>query len=345
MPGGRGSVADETFNDQVAATYGDQSHALLACARYELLKAGIPASRMTADDLVQEAVVVALTNQEKAPIRSLGGYLRAVIRHRARDEARRRGVADPVDTTAIEPRGVLWVSAVEDDVAARLDVEKALRGMSPQQRRLILLAKGAGYTQQELADFTKLNRGTVSRHIARATQVLAATMAAAFVAMTMLFGLGRFVAIPVASQPGPYEFGSPLFMPWLLVGATGIGAYGAHRLLKWRRETALRRTDVLQALIDVRHVVTSGSESSGSFPPATIYAAKLGIPVRWINEKTLRKGKLPTPRSKEEAVEGFRLRIHLPNSRDVEVVRSGRGENEVHYRRSKASSPAWIPGT
>ena len=85
-------------------------------------------------------------------------------------------------------------------------------------------------------------------------------------------------------------------------------------------------------MLAVRHVVTADYESPEGFPPARRYADELSVPPRWINEKTLRKGKLPTPRSKEEANMGFHLPIHLPDARSVERVRQGRRQNEVLYR-------------
>ncbi|MGW1137047.1 RNA polymerase sigma factor [Streptomyces zhihengii] len=334
-------MADETLADRIEATYGEQGDALLACARYELLKAGIPPSRMSPEDLVQEAVVVALTNRERTAIRNLGAYLRAVIRNRVRDEERRRGVADPLDTAESAPVKVLWVSPVEDDIAGRVDLERALASMSPQQRRLLLLAKGYGYTHRELADFTRLNRGTIATHLARATAVLAAAMAAAFAGLTTLFGLGRVVAIPVASAPGAWGPDGPLFAPWVLTGTALAGICGLNEWLRRTRRTALRRTDVLRGMIAVKHLVHPASSRA----EAKHYARELGIPPGWIDEKTLRKGRLPAPRSIDEANDGFHLPLFLPSSgRSVRWIKPGQRNNElVHVpTRSTASSG---PGT
>ncbi|WP_327364421.1 RNA polymerase sigma factor [Streptomyces sp. NBC_01296] len=187
--------------------YERKGRVLVRHARRCLKEAGIPASRVGAEDIVQNAIMIALVNHDKKPIEDLGAYVYKVIANQVRDEARRRGVADPIDST--EPgtadARVLWVSQVDDDVASRLDAEKALGKMSPQQRRLILLSKGVGYSHEELAQATGLHRGTIGRHIARATRALTTALG------TMLVAGFFFVAtyVPTFTFPAPGPAGPP----------------------------------------------------------------------------------------------------------------------------------------
>ncbi|NXY96618.1 sigma-70 family RNA polymerase sigma factor [Streptomyces sp. BR123] len=129
--------------------YKARGRGLVHFARGLLKAEGIPDSRVSAEDIVQDAIVITLVNSQKYPVSNPGSYASRVIVNLVRDEARRKGVADPLHDPrgpAAEHRKVLWVSQVEEDVDGRLDAEKVLREMSPQQRRLILLAKGVGFS-------------------------------------------------------------------------------------------------------------------------------------------------------------------------------------------------------
>ncbi|MFE6713877.1 restriction endonuclease [Streptomyces sp. NPDC057695] len=162
------------FHERVVRVYRDMGRALVRLARCQLSAEKLPVSRTDAEDIVQDALVIVLTYGPAKEIDNIYGYLCAVARNQVRDAGRRRGV-DPIDTTdrAAEGNKPLWVSDVEEDIGGRLDVERALHQMSPQQRRLILSSKGVGYTHAELATITALHKGTVATHIRRATALLA----------------------------------------------------------------------------------------------------------------------------------------------------------------------------
>jgi RNA polymerase sigma factor (sigma-70 family) len=291
------------FDDLVTGYYHAKGRALVRFTQKCLRDANIPASRVSAEDVVQDAVVIALINQKKAPIRDLGAYLHEVIRNRVRDEKRRRGVADPIDATSHEAarHRVFWVSEV-DDVDGRLDAEGALRKMSPQQRRLILLAKGAGYSHQELAQLTKLHRGTVSQHINRATKLLIAAVSTNVVAAVLLVGwFAAHESIRVASKHHPLlHYVSEGWVPLMLV-ATGLAAYYA---VLWPLTTMLRRVDRRSEVLNLMIGVTGElkARAGGSMPTPADYAARLGISEKWISSSTLRVGRVDPSLAQDSAL-------------------------------------------
>ncbi|GGW62803.1 RNA polymerase sigma factor [Streptomyces xantholiticus] len=288
--------SDETsFADVVEALYDRKGKALVRFTHKCLRDENIPPSRISAEDLVQDAIVTALVNHKKEPIRDLGAYLHQVIKRRVRDEKRRRGVANPIDATGheAERHKVLWVSEV-DDVDGRLDAEEALRSMSPQQRRLVLLAKGAGYSHQELAQLTNLHRGTVAQHISRATKVLM-TAIGTNVAAAILWG-GWCVANEsirvAAAEPGTTlgDVRDWLLVPLLAI-ATGAAVFFALEWAFGRMQRGVdRRTDALNRMIEVTHEVKK--QAGGRTPTPADYAARLDMPEKWISTSTLRVGRV-----------------------------------------------------
>ncbi|MFJ9683958.1 RNA polymerase sigma factor [Streptomyces sp. NPDC101194] len=212
--------------DVVSAMYLEKKPELLGHARRCLAKESIPESRLSAEDVVQDAFVVTLANHEKTPIRNLAGYAYKVISGRVRDESRRVGVARPFD-----PMQFIRVSeVVSEDVDGRLDVMNGLASLSPQQRRLVMLAKGYGFTHAQLAEMTGLGRGTVASHVARATRTLASLLAAVS-ATIVCGGLLGWLAFHGSSRLAPLgNAGAKIFeaienyrfaLMWLLVPVGG----------------------------------------------------------------------------------------------------------------------------
>ncbi|MFE5943149.1 RNA polymerase sigma factor [Streptomyces sp. NPDC056480] len=293
------------LGDVVAEVYNLLGPRMVTRARSLLQMHGIPESRLSAEDVVQDAIVVVLSKKESGhPILRVDRYLYGIISNQVSDEVKRRGYADPVDTTthsAGRPR-VLWVSEVEeaDDVADRLDTHSVLRAMSPQQRRLILLAKGVGYSHAELARLTDLHRGSISRHIARASQVLATalgtTTAVVITAITFVVGYVLVSKQPsTVGGPPPVDAWERSFLPVLLVAFVGIPAVlfglilAARWLLNRVRTNGLRRAQVLRAITDAQEEVQA--KVGQSFPSPGDYADHLGIPRRWISRSTLYRGR------------------------------------------------------
>ncbi|MFC8536800.1 sigma-70 family RNA polymerase sigma factor [Streptomyces sp. NPDC057249] len=173
--------------------FAEKHEDLLAHARRCLAKENIPESRLGAEDLVQEAMTVTLANHSKQSIENLAGYVYKVISNKVRDESRRIGVAQPIDTShhSVDQNRFIHVSALEevgqDEAADYLDLENALLTLPEQQQRMVMLAKGFDYTHAEIADITGLHKGTISQHIRRGTRAL--TILLTGTASCLLFAL------------------------------------------------------------------------------------------------------------------------------------------------------------
>ncbi|MFE1960255.1 RNA polymerase sigma factor [Streptomyces sp. NPDC059479] len=179
-----GDDRQKTPEGEISAVYREKRTDLLRHARRCLARAGLPESRLDADDLFHEAVVVTMANHAEKPIGNLAGYMYTVIANKVRDERRRVGTAEPVDMTlySLDQASFVHISAVEEitpeDVADRVDLGNALRELPEQQRRMVTMAKALGYSQAEIAEVTRLHPGTVAQHVRRATRTLAVFMKA-----------------------------------------------------------------------------------------------------------------------------------------------------------------------
>ncbi|MFF4557914.1 RNA polymerase sigma factor [Streptomyces sp. NPDC001422] len=283
--------------ESVAEFYEALGPRLVARARRLLKRNNIPESRLTAEDVVQDALVVVLSKQgRRNEIRQLDRYLYGIITNRINDEVRRLGVSDPIDPTAshVGKQKVLWVSEVEDadDVTDRLDAHRVLKEMAPQQRRLILLAKGVGYSHAELAELTGLHRGTVARHISRATQTLTSALGSAIAALAAIFvssaisGRGVDQWLPSSAPSGSWSWwwawGEPVARLLTLIFMVFVTRWAVVSA----RRVKLRRAHVLQAMVDGQAAVVeaAASDSEPSRPPGlNHYAQVLGLPERWVN--------------------------------------------------------------
>ncbi|MFE5495305.1 RNA polymerase sigma factor [Streptomyces virginiae] len=288
-------VDRNAIEDDIADMYRAKGRVLVRHARRRLKEAGIPASRVGAEDIVQDAIVITLVNDQKKHIDNLGAYAYEVVGNLVRDEAKRRGVTTPFDAT--EPgttaRKVLWVSPVEDDVAGRLDAENVLRKMSPQQRRLILLAKGIGYSHEELAQSTQLHRGTIGQHIARATKALISGMAAVIVAIS-IFSTHGGSGDPTGPGSRIKDFlryiASPSLEEIVYVGV--LLALGVIALIIWAsgspaQRRAARHSMVLAALLNNEKGIRE--KLGKDFPTPEEYARELRIKPQWITLEALQK--------------------------------------------------------
>lgn len=123
-----------------------------------------------ADDLTQEAFVSALKSlpgyRLEAPfpawIRTVAA--RIYLKRKAKD-ARTLVMAEPVDAAApCEPAGL--------HADARMDLDAALKTLSPAERACVTLCHGAGLTGQEIADALGVPLGTVKSHVTRGLEKL-----------------------------------------------------------------------------------------------------------------------------------------------------------------------------
>ncbi|MFD6366440.1 RNA polymerase sigma factor, partial [Streptomyces roseolus] len=273
--------------------------------RRALASENLPSCRADAEDIVQDALVIVLTNRDRTKIDSVYDYLCAVIRNRVRDLSRRK-TATPLDTTAPTAEGhkALWVSDIEPDIDAALDAgreaDRVLSTLSPQQRRLILLAEGWDYTHAEIAQITSLNRGTVATHIRRA-KIALTTGAAAVTAVIVAEIISR---IRVGESRPRWVIGSaPWFNspnlagPVLAIAAPLAAAYLLLTLVR-RRTTRrkarnVRDTQVLNAMVQASSELAK--RHAPAAPTPTDYAAHLGIPEEWITLNTIANGQLHQP--------------------------------------------------
>ncbi|MEV7535464.1 RNA polymerase sigma factor [Streptomyces hydrogenans] len=288
----------DLFAQRLQAVHHDKGKALRRLARRELASENLPSCRADAEDIVQDALVIVLTNSDRTEIDSVYDYLCAVIRNRVRDLSRRKAAA-PLDTTAPTAEGhtALWVSDVEQDIDAALDAERevgrVLGKLSPQQRRLILLAEGWEYTHAEIAQITGLNRGTVATHIRRAKTALTAGAAVAAVIVTALINW-----LPRSGHRTRwYDIGSAPWLggPTLAIPALALAAFLAaaaliyffeYRRIARRSAERARHTEVLNLMLDAHPELTKRR----AVPTPADYAAHLGIPEKWITLDTIQHG-------------------------------------------------------
>ncbi|MFB7829736.1 RNA polymerase sigma factor [Streptomyces hydrogenans] len=220
----------------------------------------------------------------------------------------------------------MWVSDVELDIDAALDAEReagrVLGKLSPQQRRLILLAEGWEYTHAEIAQITGLNRGTVATHIRRAKIALTIGAAVAAVIVTVLINW-----LPRGStRPRWYDIGSAPWLggPTLAVPVLAFAAFLAaaaliyffeYRRIARRSVERARHTEVLNLMINTTGELAARRPHMA--PTPADYAAHLGIPEEWITLDTLYHGDTRQP----------------PRHTDRPPVRVRRRPGRRHHRR------------
>jgi len=133
----------------------------------------VSANPSLADDLAQEAFIKAFgaLNQLSDPqkIRSwlFGIAYRCFLDH-ARKSKRRRSLAQ----SHIVPD----IAAVTAPSGQALDIERAMGGLTPECRAVVLLCLLHGMTQSEAADATGVPLGTVKSHISRGKAKLRAAL-------------------------------------------------------------------------------------------------------------------------------------------------------------------------
>jgi RNA polymerase sigma-70 factor (ECF subfamily) len=120
-----------------------------------------------ADDLAQDAFLAAY--EHIADFRGegpFGGWIKRIAARLYVRRWRRRAQLDP-----IEPRDdeapVEGPSTDEGDAIARLDLDEALRLLSPSEQVCVSLCFGAGMSHAEAADALKAPLGTVKSHTRR----------------------------------------------------------------------------------------------------------------------------------------------------------------------------------
>jgi RNA polymerase sigma-70 factor (ECF subfamily) len=125
-------------------------------------------SRPAAEDAVQEALLRAWERSEKGDeIRSLEGWVTTVALNLARSGLRRirseRRARARLDTSGVG----------EPPTADRIDVERALAGLSRRQREVAVLRYYLQLDTREVASALQINEGTVKSTLFRARAAIA----------------------------------------------------------------------------------------------------------------------------------------------------------------------------
>jgi RNA polymerase sigma factor (sigma-70 family) len=123
-----------------------------------------------ADDLAQETFWQAFSKKQQFTSGSFLSWLYAIAWSRFLMQRRRRRPEQlREDTQTAAPSG-------ERQSLARLDLEKTLARLAPEQRAAITLCLGLGHSHEEAAGILKMPVGTVKSHIARGREKVKAML-------------------------------------------------------------------------------------------------------------------------------------------------------------------------
>lgn len=127
---------------------------------------GLAGGRQAADDLVQDALVLALSRERQFRGGSLSGWVFAILTNVARSRFRSEMRAPAsVDYAELADAGA--------DMAARIGILAGLAALPAEQREPLLLTAIEGFTYAETAGILSVPVGTVMSRIARARDALA----------------------------------------------------------------------------------------------------------------------------------------------------------------------------
>ena len=114
-----------------------------------------------AEDIAQEAFLAAVRNLDRFDRRRpFGPWLHRIVVNRAIDAARARSVRRESELTEL-------AAPLEDPQPVDAGVLRALAGLPPDQRAVIVLRHLLGYTPGEIARLLDLPRGTVNSRLRR----------------------------------------------------------------------------------------------------------------------------------------------------------------------------------
>ncbi|MFC8965480.1 RNA polymerase sigma factor [Streptomyces sp. NPDC057094] len=182
-------VEENVAEESIEAAYQGRRPEMLAVARRLLADAGIPESKVSAEDVVQNACLKALQKQQTTRIAQSGAYIYAVIRNQVRDEARR---SDNATLPVPEYDSTVAVRHAHPDPAEqvhqRIALLNALRRLSPSQRRIVWMTRHMGYTHAEAARRSGVQTTTASMHALRGT-IAARAILTGILMMVVALGL------------------------------------------------------------------------------------------------------------------------------------------------------------
>ncbi len=154
------------------AAFGELARRAVPVVSAVLRRAG--ASEAVADDVTQDALISALrwiaTYRGEAAFSAWASQIAArLYLKQLRRSGREVLMADPVDDHLA---GDCDARATE----RRLDLERALARLSPQERLCVTLCHGVGLTHEDLSRALRMPLGTVKSHVARGLEKLRARM-------------------------------------------------------------------------------------------------------------------------------------------------------------------------
>ncbi len=130
----------------------------------------------SAEDLAQEAGMRLLTLARTEPLHNPRAFLFHAATNLARDQLRRRLVAEQHAAEGADAsvhQGADHVASMREEVAR---VSRALDELTPRARQVLLLARVEGHSQKEVAARLNLKPRTVENHLTRALAQLAAAL-------------------------------------------------------------------------------------------------------------------------------------------------------------------------
>jgi RNA polymerase sigma-70 factor (ECF subfamily) len=160
------SRGDDSFVRQVMAQ-------LPALRRYAIALAG---SVVLADDLVQDTLERALRHaMQLRDIGNLSGWLRRIL-HNCYIEEIRRGKGKPAQQDIEALKDTIALSVPASDAMGVRDFVWAMSQLSPEHRRILLLAGVEEMNYRQIAEELEIPIGTVMSRLARARERLRAIL-------------------------------------------------------------------------------------------------------------------------------------------------------------------------
>ncbi len=131
-------------------------------------------NRTAAEDLVQDTVVRVLTSAERFDGRSFASWSNTILRNRFIDEYRRSRFRD---ASVVDLEGTMTAREASQEVKVELDETlRALDGLSPKHRRILVLTCIQDLSYVRAARRLKIPLGTVRSRLSRARKELAAAL-------------------------------------------------------------------------------------------------------------------------------------------------------------------------
>lgn len=155
------------------AAFGDALTAALPMLR--AFARSLCGDRVRADDLVQETVVKALSNQDKfKPGTNLNAWLVTILRNQFYSEGRKR-------SREVEDADGAYVGRLSDvpGQEARVALSEFVRALGTlpnEQREALILVGASGFSYEDAADICGVQVGTIKSRVSRARQRLEALL-------------------------------------------------------------------------------------------------------------------------------------------------------------------------